>query len=287
MLEKSENQWAHSSAGQSHRLITGWSQVRILVGPPEYAQVLDRDLGASLKERISVENQLECLVKLQGLDIAISQLMREKEAIPQEIQALEQRYSQEASHLEAAKAELEDLQKKRRSEERELESQAQEMKKRQGRLLEVKTNKEYSAILHEIETLKEKQSTLEDEILEVLETIDHRTQQVGTQKERLAQEREACEQQKKAGEEKLAQIETRLTHLLEDRSKRISHIDRTLIQTYMRIYENRQGLAVVSVKDGFCSGCFVALTPQSYQEAKRNDRIITCANCNRILYWKE
>jgi predicted nucleic acid-binding Zn-ribbon protein len=234
-----------------------------------------------------VEKQLELLVELQGLDTVVSQLMREKEAIPQEIQALEQRYSQEACHLEAARAELEDLQKKRRNRERELESQAQEMKKRQGRLLEVKTNKEYSAILHEIEALKEKQSSLEDEILEVLEAIDHRTQQIGTQKEKVAGEREACEQQKKDREEKLAQIEARLTHLLEDRSKRISLIDRALIQNYMRIYENRQGLVVVPVKNGSCSGCFVTLTPQSYQEAKRNDRIITCANCNRILYWKE
>ncbi len=234
-----------------------------------------------------MEKQLELIVELQGLDTVISQLMREKEAIPQEIQALEQRYSQESSHVEAAKAELEDLQKKRRSKERELESQAQEMKKRQGRLLEVKTNKEYSAILHEMETLREKQSTLEDEILEVLETIDQRTQQVGTRKEKLAKEKEVCEQQKKAREDKLAQIEARLAHLLEDRSKRISHIDKALIQTYMRIYENRQGLAVVPVKNACCSGCFVTLTPQSYQEAKRNDRIITCANCNRILYWKE
>ncbi len=234
-----------------------------------------------------MEKQLELLVELQGWDTVISQLMREKEAIPQEIQALEQRYSQESSHVEAAKAQLEDLQKERRSKERQLESQAQEMKKRQGRLLEVKTNKEYSAILHEMETLREKQSTLEDEILEVLETIDQRTQQIGTRKEKLAKEKEVCEQQKKAREDKLAQIEARLAHLLEDRNKRISHIDKALIQTYMRIYENRQGLAVVPVKNASCSGCFVNLTPQSYQEAKRNDRIITCANCNRILYWKE
>ena len=234
-----------------------------------------------------MEKQLESLIELQELDAVISQLLREKEAIPQEILTLEQRYSREESYLHAIKADLEDLQKRRRSKERELENQSQEMKKRQGRLLEVKTNKEYSAILHEIETLKEKESALEDEILELLEAIDYRAREAGAQMEKLAKEKETGEQQKKAWEEKLAQIETRLTSRLEERTQKLSHIDRALIQTYRRIYENRQGLAVVPVRNGSCSGCFVTLTPQSYQEAKRNDRIITCSNCNRILYWKE
>jgi uncharacterized protein len=234
-----------------------------------------------------VERQLELIIELQEMDAVISQLMRDKEAIPQEIQNLEERYSREESLLGAVKRELEDLQKRRRSQERELENQGQEMKKRQGRLLEVKTNKEYSAILHEIGALKEKQSTLEDEILNILETIDHQTREVGIQKEKLAREREVCDQQRKERETKLSETETRLTSLWEERGKKAAKIDRGLMQTYMRIYENRRGSAVVPIKNGSCSGCFVALTPQSYQEAKKNDRIITCPNCNRILYCKE
>jgi predicted nucleic acid-binding Zn-ribbon protein len=99
--------------------------------------------------------------------------------------------------------------------------------------------------------------------LELLEAIDHRAREAGAQKEKLAKEKEAGEQQKKAWEEKLAQIETRLTSQLEERTNKLSHIDRALIQTYRRIYENRQGLAVVPVRNGSCSGCFVTLTPQS------------------------
>jgi predicted nucleic acid-binding Zn-ribbon protein len=234
-----------------------------------------------------VDKQLELLIELQGLDTEISQLVKEKEAIPKEIRALEQRFSEEESRLEAIKRDLEDLQKRRRSQERELEHQGLEMKKRQGRLLEVKTNKEYSAILHEIEGLKEKQSALEDEILEVLEEIDRQAGQVKRQSERLAQEKAQCEQGRKEWEGKLTETEARLSALLKERANRASDIDPALMQTYMRVFENRQGLAVVPVRERSCSGCFVTLTPQVFQEAKKNDRIITCSNCNRFVYWKE
>lgn len=237
--------------------------------------------------RIGVEKQLNLLIELQELDTAIAQLLKEKEAIPQKIQTLEQGYLEEESRLKAIRQDLEDLQKKRRSKERELDHQVAEMKKRQGRLLEVKTNKEYSAILHEIEALKEKQSTLEDEVLEALEMIDARGKEVDRETETLKREREACEQQKREWERRLAEAEAQLFGLLEDRLKRVSGMDPELVQTYARIYEVRQGLAVVPVRDRSCSGCFVTLTPQACQEAKRNDRILTCSNCNRILYWKE
>jgi hypothetical protein len=85
----------------------------------------------------------------------------------------------------------------------------------------------------------------------------------------------------------LEETRAHLADLLKERAKKLPDIEPALIQTYTRIYENRQGLAVVPVMDLSCSGCFVNLTPQTYQETRRNDRIITCSNCNRIIYWKE
>jgi predicted nucleic acid-binding Zn-ribbon protein len=128
---------------------------------------------------------------------------------------------------------------------------------------------------------------LEDEILNILETADQRSQQVSAEKEKLARSRELGDQKRKTWGQKLVETEARLAHLLQERVEKISGLDRGLLQAYTRIFENRQGLVVVPVKNGSCSGCFVTLTPQSYQEARKNDRIIFCSSCNRILYWKE
>lgn len=234
-----------------------------------------------------MESQLKLLIELQGLDTEISRLAKEKGMIPQEIQSLERKFLEAESQLEGVKRNLEDLHKRRRGRERELDQHTEEMKKRHGRLLEVKTNKEYSAILHEIQTLKEKQSALEDEILGLMETIERQTREVGIQAEQLSKEREICGQKKGEWEEKLSAIEARFAAFLEERAERVTHIDPNLVQNYRRIYENRQGLAVVSIKERSCSGCFVTLTPQTCNEIKRNDRIFNCSNCNRILYWKE
>jgi hypothetical protein len=227
------------------------------------------------------------LVELQELDIEISRLAREKECIPEKIRTLEQRYAEEEAKLKVMKETLVDLQARRRSKERELEHQSSEMKKRQGRLLEVKTNKEYSAILQEIQVLKNKQSGLEDEILEVLDKIDQQGKEAEGQAEHLTREQEVCWQERTKWEGKLEEAGAHLAELLKERAKKLPDIEPELIQTYTRIYENRQGLAVVPVGDRSCSGCFVNLTPQTYQETRRNDRIITCSNCNRIIYWKE
>jgi len=234
-----------------------------------------------------VERQLELLVELQGLDVEISRLAGEKECIPEKIRTLEQEYAEEETKLKVMKETLVDLQAGRRSKERELEHQSSEMKKRQGRLLEVKTNKEYSAILQEIQVLKDKQSDLEDEILEVLDKIDQQGKEAEGQTEHLARAKEVYWQERTRWERKLEETGAHLADLLKERAKKLPDIEPALIQTYTRIYENRQGLAVVPVMDLSCSGCFVNLTPQTYQETRRNDRIITCSNCNRIIYWKE
>jgi hypothetical protein len=234
-----------------------------------------------------VERQLKLLVELQGLDIEISHLAREKESIPEKIRTLEERYGEGEARLKLMQEVLADLQARRRSKERELEHQSSEMKKRQGRLLEIKTNKEYSAILQEIQVLKDKQSGLEDEILEVLDKIDQQGKEAEGQKEQLTRAQAAWREERTTWEKKLEEVGAHLAELLKERAKRLGDIEPTLIQTYTRIYENRQGLAVVPLTDRSCSGCFVNLTPQTYQETRRNDRIITCANCNRIIYWKE
>jgi predicted nucleic acid-binding Zn-ribbon protein len=234
-----------------------------------------------------VEEQLHLLIELQELDLAITRLRREKEAIPLQIRALEQRQEEEESRLKAIRDNLEELQKKRRSMERELDHQAGEMKKRQGRLLEVKTNREYSAILQEIQVLKDKQSALEDQILELLDLVDQRGREISAQTEKLAQEKQVWEAERRGWEKKLEETERQLALLLHSREEKIRSLDPSWVEVYTRIYEARGGLAVVPVRNRSCSGCFVTLTPQAYEEAVRNDRILTCPNCNRILYGEE
>jgi len=229
-------------------------------------------------------NGLDKLLELQKLDLAVARLDVETREIPQQIQALESRLTGARAALDQAKGKADQIQKNRRAKERELDEAAQNVKKKQARLFEIKTNEEYSAVLKEIESLKEKSSKLETEILELLERGDVAAKTV-TDAEKEFKAAEGLHQKERAEKgAQLARLKQDLAGLKEASKGQASRLDSTLLQQYMRLAKTR-GVAVVAVKDGSCTGCGIALTPQTYNEVRRNDRMFTCSSCNRILYF--
>ena len=242
---------------------------------------------ADSKDRIGASdmwNGLDNLLELQRLDIAIGRLDVEARGIPQQIQAMEAHVAGSRTTLEQAKSKADQIQKERRTKERELDEATLNIKKKQGRLFEIKTNEEYSAVLKEIDGLKEKASKLETEILELLERTDAAAKLVADA-EKEFKTAESLQQKERAEKEaQLARLQQELTSLRETRKGQVSRLDATLLHQYTRLQKTR-GEAVAAVKEGSCTGCGIALTPQTYNEVRRNDRMFTCSSCNRILYF--
>ncbi len=229
-------------------------------------------------------NGLDKLLDLQKVDLSIRSLESEVKAIPQALAAIEQRLSKARQDLEAAKSSVEQLQKQRRSKERELDEVVQNTKKKQGRLFEIKTNEEYAAVLKEIEALKVKSSALETEILEQMEQGDLTAKAVADAERVFQAEQSACQHDRQEKEGRLAVLQKELAEVTTTRNAQTARLDRDLLRLYTRLMQNRDA-AVVPVVDGSCQGCGMALTPQSYAEIRRNDRMFTCPSCNRILYF--
>jgi predicted nucleic acid-binding Zn-ribbon protein len=229
-------------------------------------------------------NGLDKLLELQGLDIQIAKFEGEARAIPTAIQALEAKLTTARVSLDAAKGKAEQLQKERRAKERELDEAGQNIKKKQGRLFEIKTNEEYSAVLKEIETLKEKSSMLEEQVIVLLDQIDQVAKEASAAEAEFKGAEDVFRKERAEKEAQLAEFQRELVQLREARKGQASRIDQSLLQQYTRLLKGR-GVAVVAVKDGSCSGCGISLTPQTFAEVRRNDRMFTCASCNRILYY--
>jgi predicted nucleic acid-binding Zn-ribbon protein len=229
-------------------------------------------------------NGLDKLIELQKQDVAIAKLDAEAQAIPKAIQLLESKLVQSRATLDAAREVAEQLLKERRAKERELEEASEGIKKKQGRLYEIKTNDEYTAVLKEIAVLKEKSSNLETEILELLERSDKAAKAV-TEAEQVFRAAEAVHQ-KERGEKEilLASLQRELDRLNELRTGQASRLEADLLRHYDRLLKSR-GIALVPVKDGSCSGCGVAFPPQAFVEVRRNDRMFTCPSCSRIVYF--
>jgi hypothetical protein len=227
---------------------------------------------------------LDRLIALQKLDVTIATMDSKARAIPRAIEALEGRLSKAREAFDAAKSRSDHLLKERRAKERELEEAAENAKKKQARLFEIKTNEEYSAVLKEIEVLRTKSSQLETDILERMEAADVLSKTVAEAEKVFKAAQADLQKERQEKETQLAALQKELAGLQTARTAQASRLDPDLLRLYMRLLKSRE-LAVVVVSDGSCAGCGMALTPQTYSEVKRNDRMFTCPSCNRILYY--
>jgi hypothetical protein len=221
---------------------------------------------------------------LQTIDSEIYALKNEKESKPQEIKALEVAFEEEKQALENLEKGILDLQKQRKDKELELASKEEGIKKLQTQLYQLKTNKEYQAMLQQIGDTKADASVVEDKILGLLDQIDKIKNDVNNEKLKLQEEEKIFNEQKKKIEVRTKEIDDRLQQLEAQRKQVTPDVDSNILTQYDRILANRDGLAIVSVKDNSCHGCNMYVPPQVINLIQMYERIITCEVCNRMLF---
>ncbi len=228
----------------------------------------------------------ELLLKLQQLDDEIDSLVAEQEAIPEKKSELKQSLEEVTKRLEQAKQESVELAKRRKDLEIELESMDEKKMRFQTQLLQVKTNREYEALQHEITALEEHKSNLEDEILEALERSEILAGKIKEEEAKLKAETERVRQTEVALDARSKELDDMLAIKQDERMRLVSNLDAILLKRYERIRASKGGTAVTTVVNGACGGCFRRIPPHEMQNLKRDDRLITCEGCGRIIIWK-
>jgi predicted nucleic acid-binding Zn-ribbon protein len=232
-----------------------------------------------------VEDQLRLLVRLQELELAIKRFEEAIAAKPHELHPLIRARDEARTAAAQHRKELDVLERQRRQLEAEITQEQYNLQKAQRKLLEVKTNKEYAAMLSEIEAFKRKISDHEDTVLQSMELTELHKQQLQELDRQTAEEERKLAESRRQNEAELAVLQKFLAERRQQREEAMRQLDRPVLELYRRLLNLRKGLAVVGIKDGACQGCFVTLPPQLIQEVRRNDRVITCSYCHRILYW--
>lgn len=233
---------------------------------------------------IDLKAQINSLIQLQTIDSEIYALRYEKESKPNEIKALEGSFEEKRQHMADLEKISLDLQKQRKDKELELASKEEAIKKLQVQLYQLKTNKEYQAMIKEIDGLKADASVIEDNVLQLLEEIDKAKNGIASFKQKLQEEERIFNEQKKNIQDRIKQIDERLAQLEARRIQIIPQIDAKILSQYERILLNRDGLAIVSVSNNSCRGCNMFVPPQVINLIKMYERIVTCEVCNRMLY---
>ena len=231
--------------------------------------------------------QLQLLIDLQHIDLKIHGLDKKMHKIPLQIEELQKGSDIQKREYEVKAQATEDIEKGKRKKELELETKESGLAKLKNQLLSIKTNREYQAFLHEIELAKAEVSHLEEDILLLIEDSESAKEQIKKARIELEQNGKQINKQKQEQEKELERL-AQEKQALESQKKTIQQqIPQELLKRYNKIREYRDGLAVVSVKEGSCQGCFMSLMPQLFQEVRQNSDIYYCPHCNRIVYFKE
>ena len=233
-----------------------------------------------------MREQLELLWELQKIDLDLKNINEDRDRYPREMKKLDEKQNIEKERIQKEKGQLETLEKDRRQKERDLTGEQEKIKRSEGRMSEVKTNKEYQALLNEIETFKQVTSRVEEEILLVMDEIDELKKDLSKREKEIVVIGEKFEAEKKKIEEKMAQDD--LLWKEKQRRKEVlsKQIESKLFKLYNTLKEKRLGIGMVCVSHETCQGCFVNVPPQMFIEVQKNNSVVRCPNCNRILYWE-
>jgi predicted nucleic acid-binding Zn-ribbon protein len=233
-----------------------------------------------------VDAQLKTLIDLQGVDTRIAALEAEAARLPREIAAIHATLQGMKQEVDAGKTRLDVAKKDQRAREKDLEVVQAKRSKTEGRLYEVKTNKEYSAVLAEIEDIKQEKGRVEEEILVLMDSQERLAADIKDTESRF-KIREAQGKQEEAGfQEKLRVVETELALVRTERAELTRQLPPAVLADYDKLLKARGGLALAQVvKPNLCGGCRMTVTPQRLQELRAQSALLPCESCGRYLYW--
>lgn len=227
---------------------------------------------------------LQILIKLQALDIKINRLRKSIDDIPREIDELKHGLLNKQKELHDLDEEINQEEKKRKSLERTVEDEKTLLEKSKRKIPEVKTNKEYSALLAEIDKIEKTIYSTEDEILIVMESLEGKEALKKEREISVKSEEEAFHRQEEKKNRELELLNRELERELEGKASLTAELKKPLQELYERVRQTRSGIAVVNVVDEVCQGCHMALPPQVVAQVIRGEEVILCNHCNRILF---
>ena len=227
---------------------------------------------------------LDGLIRLQRAESELRRVESQLTEVPLRKAEIEGQLAKERAQLDAAKESLETSQKSRRRHEAELQDLETKRSKYKGQLMEVKTNKEYTAVLHEIETVEREIRTREDQILAEMERAETLSADVKQEEKAFRQAHEESQAELRTLAEKGARLEEEHRRTVAERDAIAATLREDVLHLFQRVAKLR-GVAVAEARDGMCQLCHMRLRLQMYSELKRNDQVVQCPACSRVLFF--
>lgn len=232
-----------------------------------------------------MHSDLQNLIRLQKLDLAAEEARRAVNSAPERIAALDALLHAAQEALATGKARKTDNEEQRRAVEKDRSAIRARRSKYQDQTMEVKTNREFHALQKEIEVADEEIARLDDQDLELMVAADEIAATIKSAEAGLKQADKDIAAERAAIEAQVSTADASLVELARERVTVAGALSPTLLSLFDGLARTRKGIATAEAKDGLCTACNVRLRVQTVGLVKRNDTIIQCESCKRILYY--
>lgn len=231
-----------------------------------------------------MNQDLKHLIRLQTVDNAIAEYQQLVEAFPKISKALDEQLSAALKAVETSKENIKANQNSRKKFESEIGTLETKITKYRDQMSAVKTNEEYRALQHEIDFTQKAIRKIEDDILGLMVEFDTLQAELKSAEAGLKDDQEKVKRERQSLEEHHRKEVSALESSLSERNDIARALPEDLVFRYDRIRHARDGIAVAAARDYMCGVCQVRIRPQIFQDVRRNDQLIQCDGCSRILY---
>jgi predicted nucleic acid-binding Zn-ribbon protein len=233
---------------------------------------------------------LNGLIKLQSVEdrlrAAKTKLARSRRSIAiqeNQVRSLE-------SALEAKKEEVQLTRMQCDRLELELKTRDQEVTKLRASLNAAKTNKEYAAVLTQLNTTRADNSKIESQILELMKSVEVDEGECANIRKQIEEQKQELENTRTKVESSVAEHEAQIAQIQKEWEEVAKTIPRKALDVFSRVAETYDGEAVVAITEQegrtaaySCGGCYMGVPAESVNVLMTRDDIIRCPNCTRIL----
>src|SRR5215471_5803021 len=227
---------------------------------------------------------LKNLIRLQTVDLSILEIQGRIDVFPGQSKALDAKLSAANAALESAREKSKNDQAARKKLEGEVAGFEAKISKYREQMLSVKSNEEYKALQKEIEHAQDAIRKVEDGILNLMMAAETIQAEIKAAEARLKADQQVVNQERKALEAENQKDISALEGYLQERKSIEPMISGDLLPRYERVRKFRGGIGVAPARDYMCDVCKVRIRPQVFQEVRKNDQIIACDACQRVLY---
>jgi predicted nucleic acid-binding Zn-ribbon protein len=231
--------------------------------------------------------QVKVLLSLQEIMTRKRAIAEEKRKVPLEVADLKGAFEEREAAFLAANQEFEVLRQQRREQERVIEEERDKVEKAKAKLMAIKTNKEYYAMLKEIEQTKRLNVEREEALLALMARYEETEKRLADCKAELDEVGGRYRERMVDIDARMASFDSEIAAVDAEKSKVGASLEPGLLRRFELIFERREGLAISSAANCSCSGCHMNLSPQLYNMLQREDKLYACPNCNRLLYYSE